>query len=125
MLDKNGKVIEQRRQGADLWVKIIHWLGVCVWVLMIVVLMLTDKARPPMATFLDRVLQVELRTTWDLGLVRYACFLMIIILCLCTAGFFINSKRHQRKSDRYSRSLIVMGSLSALGIAISFFYLSQ
>ena len=125
MLDKYGKIIEQRRQGPDLWVKIIHWLGVCVWILMVAVLVLTDKARPPMATFFDRVLHIQLRTTWDLGLVRDVCLLMIIILGLCLTGFIINSKRHQRKDDHYSLSLIIMGSLSVIGILICLFCLPK
>jgi hypothetical protein len=89
---------------------------------MVAVLTLTDKARPPMTTFFDRFFHVELRTTWDLGLVRAAFFLMTIIILLCTTGFIINSKRHHRKDDRYNLSLIIMGCLSLLGISICLYY---
>ena len=119
MLDKNGNIIEQKRRGPDILVKIIHWLAACGWILMFVVLFLTDKARPQAAFFLDKILEIQLRTSWDMGLIRIACFLMVIILFLCTIGLFINSRRHKRRDDRYNRSLIIMWILAFIGVIIT------
>jgi NADH:ubiquinone oxidoreductase subunit 4 (subunit M) len=119
MLDKNSNIIEQKRRGPDIWVKIIHWLAACGWVLMFVVLLLADKARPQVAFFLDRILQIPLRTDWDMHLIGIACFLMIIILFLCTIGLFINSRRHKRRDDRYNRSLVIMWILAFIGVIIT------
>lgn len=107
-----------KRRGPDIWVKLIRWFGVSAWVLMVVVVILMDKARPQLATFFDRILNLDLRTTWDLKLLRSALLLMIVLFYLCVIGLVINAKRHRRKSDRYNRSLIGIGILAALGIVL-------
>lgn len=112
----------QRRKGPDLLVKLIHWLGIAVWILAILVLFITDKARPEKSTIFDRLFNIQLRTNWNLALLYEAFFLMVVIFALSVIGIFINTKRHQRKDDHYSFSLIVMGSLSLLGILVCLYF---
>lgn len=118
MMNRNISTIEQKRRGPDIWIKIIRWTAALGWILMFAVLLLTDKARPKVAFFLDRILQVPLRTSWDRRLLDIACFLLVLILGLCLSGLFINSRRHKRKTDHYNRSLVIMGILALGGIFI-------
>ncbi len=118
MIIRNVSTVEQKRRGPDILIKVIHWMAASGWILMFAVLLLTDKARPKVAFFLDRILQVPLRTSWDRKLLNIACFLLVLILGLCLIGLFINSWRHKRKTDHYNSSLVIMGILALGGIFI-------
>ncbi|MFT9493470.1 hypothetical protein [Anaerosolibacter sp.] len=109
-----------RRKGPDLWVKLINWLGITAWGIMFFILYITDRARPPMETFFDRLFKVQVRQTWNLDLLQYALYLMITLCVLCVAGLLINVKRHRRKTDRYNISLILMMGLGVFSIIMYF-----
>jgi hypothetical protein len=109
-----------RRRGPDLWVKLVHWLGITAWGIMFFIIFITDRARPPMETFFDRLFKVQVRQTWDLDLLQYALYLMITLCVLCIAGLLINTKRRRRKTDRYNISLILMMGLGIFSIIMYF-----
>ncbi|MDY6953420.1 MAG: hypothetical protein SWE60_18065 [Thermodesulfobacteriota bacterium] len=58
----------------------------------------------------------NLRTTWDLEMMQYFFYLMIVGLCISIVGFAINTKRHRRKTDEYLISLMLLGSVSIIGM---------
>ncbi len=122
MIDKSDKIIKQRRHGPDILVKLIHWTGVAAWLLMFIAIIIADKARPELPTLFDRIFNVQLRTTWDSDLLRYVFILAGIIFAICTIGLFLNTKRHHRKDDHYSKSLIIMKFMSGLGIILCLYY---
>lgn len=120
MLDDLTKRKEQR-SGPDIWVKLINWFALISGILIVAALWIADKAKPQAETFIDRCLGILLPENWDLGLVRYAFYLMIATSCICAIGILINSKRHKRKYDSYNIPLIFVGGLSAIGILIYLF----
>lgn len=109
-----------RRRGPDLWVKLVNWLGILAWAIMFFIIAITDRAKPPMETFFDRFFKVQVRQTWDFGLLRYALYLMITLCVLCVFGLVVNSRRHRRKNDRYSISLFLMMGLGIFSIIMYF-----
>jgi hypothetical protein len=109
-----------RRKGPDLWVKLVNWLGILAWGIMFFIIAITDRAKPPMETFFDRFFKVQVRQTWDFGLLQYALYLMITLCVLCVIGLVINSRRHRRKNDRYSISLFLMMGLGIFSIIMYF-----
>ncbi|KXG77468.1 hypothetical protein [Thermotalea metallivorans] len=105
-----------RRKGPDIWVKLVRWLGFIAWGIMFFIITITDRAKPQAETFFERLFKVQIRQTWDFGLIRYAFYLMITLCILCVIGLIINSRRHRRKTDRYNFSLILMMGLGIIGI---------
>jgi len=121
MSDEWGRYTD-KRHGPDVWVKAINWFAILAWGLLITLSTLIWQAKPQVETFFDRLLNVKLRKTWDFELAGYAFYLMILLLCLCAIGLFINVRRHHRKDDRFSTSLVLLGGLSAAGILFYLIY---
>ncbi|SFI14153.1 hypothetical protein SAMN05192551_10716 [Tindallia magadiensis] len=110
-----------RRRGKDIWLKMIRWIGIVSWALMIPLLILIDQAQPQFETFFDRYFDVQVNPRWNYEVLRYAFYLMVILLILSSIGLMINKKRSRRKGDYYRINLIIIFVLSILGIFYYFF----
>ncbi len=110
-----------RRRGPDFWVKILAWLGGISWFLMFAAMFIIDRAKPEAEKILSKVSGAEVSTTWDQTLIGYLFYLVIFGVCVSTVGIMINSKRYRRDEDRFRLTLIVLGMLSIIGIAIYLF----
>jgi hypothetical protein len=107
-----------RREGPDLLLKFITWISIIGWALISSVLLIIARAEPESETFFDRLLQVQVRKTWDTELLHYAFILMIFLFIISGVGLYINSKRMRRKGDKYRLSLITMAIFSAVGMVV-------
>ncbi len=110
-----------RRSGPDFWVRILGWFGGISWFLMFATMFIIDRAKPEAEKIITRTSGAEVSTTWDQTLLGYIFYLVIFGLCISTVGIMINSKRYRREEDRFKLTLIVLGMLSILGIAIYLF----
>lgn len=112
------RVFNERRKGPDFWVKWIKWAGYFSWVIAFAIIILTDRAKPPVETFFDRYFHIQLKRTWDIYLMRYAFLLLLVLFFICVFTIIVNFRRHRRKTDRYNPSIIILSVLSLLGIII-------
>ncbi len=116
-------IFRERRRGADAWLSMMRVLGVSGWLLMFSALALFERARPE-ESFIDPELfrrlgiPVVLRQYWDLELVRYIFYLMIMGLVLSLAGLWLNSRRRRRRDDHYRIYLLSLGLISLAGIVM-------
>ncbi len=110
-----------RRSGPDFWVKFINAMSLLVWAVMIIILLLIDKAKPEIESFFSNLFQLQLRQSWDLHFLTISFILSIFMLIFTSFTLFVNRKRHRRKTDKYSKSVIIMMFFS-LFIIIFFFY---
>lgn len=117
----NTRMKLDRRRGPDFWVRILAWLGGISWLLMFAAMFIIDRAKPESEKILSRVSGAEVSTTWDQTLLGYLFYLVIFGVCISTVGIMINSKRYRRDEDRFRLTLIVLGMLSIIGIAIYVF----
>jgi uncharacterized membrane protein YhaH (DUF805 family) len=117
----NTRVKIDRRSGPDFWVRILAWLGGISWVLMFAAMFIIDRAKPEAEKILSRASGAEVSTSWDQTLLGYLFYLVIFGVCVSTVGIMINSRRYRRDEDRFRLTLIVLGMLSIVGIAIYFF----
>lgn len=115
-MEPNDRKFIERRKGPDIWVRLVHWLGITAWIIMFFILAITDRAKPQVENFFDRFFKVQVRNSWNYSLVQWSFYLMILLSVLCVIGLLVNAKRHKRKGDRYSFSLIVMLILAVVGI---------
>jgi len=111
----NDQTID-RRQGPDLLCKAIRAIGLFCSLLLVLSLLLIDRAKPRIETFFDRLLGVHLRTNWDNYLLEINLYVVAVILLLSLSGLLVNSFRTRRKSDHYSRTLLLLTIISSLAI---------
>jgi hypothetical protein len=122
MLEDIVQKKKDRRQGPDLWISVLRWMGVSGWLILFAAFVVADKAKPDRGTFIDMMyfqqlgIPVNLRLEWDPQLVTYIFYLMILGLCVSVTGLFINLKRHRRRSDSYRVQLFILGAISLSAI---------
>jgi uncharacterized membrane protein YhaH (DUF805 family) len=116
MIENDTDMKPDRRRGADFWVKILRWLGVFGWFVMIVALFIIDRARPEEENMFTKSANISVRKTWNPELIHYLFYLMIFGLCISVIGIVINSRRHHRADDRFRYILIILGIISLFGI---------
>ena len=105
-------ITSDRRQGPDTLTRIIRYLGVASWAILLLALILVEKARPQVEKYLDKKMNIQLQHTWDLYFIRFLFYLMILGFCLSVVGFAINTMRMNRRTDEYRLSLIFLGIIS-------------
>ena len=110
------KVFKERRRGPDAVVKAVWWTVGISWILIITAIVFTDQAKPKSMTFFDRIFKVSVRNYWDEELLRYAFYILLLNLAACVIGFVLNILRQKRKTDRISKSIIVLGVVTLAGI---------
>lgn len=42
--------------------------------------------------------------------------ILVLNFAVCTIGFIFNLARHKRKTDRFNKSILILGALSLAGI---------
>jgi len=107
----------EKRKGPDILMNLLTWLAVIGWLMMFVVLIVIDIAKPHMESSFDHVNGAESPlSAWDPVLIQYIFYLMIAGFSISIIGIILNIKRHRRKRDKYRISLIALGVISLLGI---------
>lgn len=90
---------------------------------MFVALVILAKAQPESSLIDEDFLaqfgySVTLRRAWDMNLVHYIYYLMIVGLCLSLLGLPLHLRRNRRQDDGYSLYLILLGVISFAGIVM-------
>jgi len=106
----------ERRKGPDIVVKAVWWVVGISWLLIFTALIITDKAKPERTTFFDRLFSVSVRNYWDQDLLQNAFYVLLVNLVVCIVGFILNMMRQKRKTDKISKSIIVLAALTLAGI---------
>jgi hypothetical protein len=110
------KPYTERRRGPDVVVKAVWWTVGISWILIISAFLITIEARPKFETFIDRMVKARVRDYWDTSLLQYTFYVLIINLAVCIIGFIFNMLRKKRKTDKISKSIIVLGCITMSGI---------
>ena len=105
-----------RRKGPDLWIKMLTWSGLISGISLVAALFITAMAKPQVETFFDRFYNLRLRRSWDMDLMNYIFYLLLLCLACSLGGLIINSRRRRRKEDYIRASLIVMLCISLFGL---------
>jgi len=100
--------LKEKRKGPDKWIKIMKSAALISWSLFVFAFYLIGKAQPQLESFFERWLNVRVREGWDEKILFYAFILMLVIFYFSCFGLVINTRRHKRKTDRYSPALIFL-----------------
>jgi len=112
---------KDRRQRVD-WVgRMATILSILAWIIMIAVWVVVDTASPERGmrftqTFFDVHFGVDassaVRTRWDYTLVFIAYILQFVSMGTCIIAFLFNKMRMKRKSDKYKKSIFIIGGIT-------------
>jgi len=111
-----NKVLTGRRKGPDAVIKAVWWIVGISWLLIITALLIASEAQPKFETFFDRMVKIPVRNYVDRNLLQNAFYVLLLNLLVCITGFVLNLLRHKRKTDRISKSIIVLGVITLAGI---------
>jgi len=116
---------KDRRRKPDLVSRLATILSLCAWVIMIAVWVVLETASPERGMrFTQTFFQLHfgtdaataLRTRWDFTLVYVAYILMLVSLGTCVIAFLLNKMRMKRKSDKYKKSIFVVGGITIIAL---------
>ena len=100
-------------------------LSAVSWVIAFAVWFVLDRAQPIKETFLTRASinaedgsKVEFSAEWNESLLMAAFVLLIASLVICIIAFIFNMLRKKRKTDKINKSVIIIGCITAAGLAL-------
>jgi len=114
--DREGSEFVERRKKVDWVVRMATILSVLSWVVASAVLFVLDRASPEKEHMFTRMFGVTVRGYWETPLLSIALILLIGSLGICIFAFIFNMLRMKRKTDKYKKSILIIGSLTILGI---------
>ncbi|ACN15065.1 hypothetical protein HRM2_19640 [Desulforapulum autotrophicum HRM2] len=108
--------IKDRRGGADLLARALAVFNVLAWAVMVLILVVAERAKPQFESFFDRCYHLDIRTCWDLEFVHYLLWITMAGIVASSLGLILGVVRARRRTDSSRFGLVVMGLLSFAGI---------
>jgi len=119
--DKSGC----RRRKADWVTKMATILSLCSWSIMTAVWIVLETASPEREmTFITSFFNVKfgaetvIRARWDHTMVIAAFVLLLVSLATSVAAFLFNKMRMKRKSDKYKKSIFIIGGITIVALIV-------
>ncbi|MBF0516827.1 MAG: hypothetical protein HQK97_06870 [Nitrospirae bacterium] len=102
-----------KRKGADVITKSIHWAIASCWVGLFVAWSYVYYAMPdPHHT----------RSYWDVSMLKKAFIAINVLLLISLVGLLESFFRHHRKTDTIPKTLTIMVIMSLVGIVVVYSY---
>lgn len=112
---------QERRRRADWVTRAASILSAVAWLVSFVTLLLLERARPEQENFFTHLFGAVVDSRWNTGLIRTAFLLLALAFVLCAGALIFNALRQRRKSDKYKKSILILGALTLAGLVL--FYL--
>jgi uncharacterized membrane protein YgcG len=117
----------KRKKKSDWVSKTATALSLIAWVIMIAVWVVLDMAAPDRVHGWLSFFEVQFGTTaafrarWNYPLVYTAYVLLLVSLGSCMIAFVLNKMRMRRKSDKYKKSIFVIGGITVIAFVVFLF----
>jgi len=102
-----------RRTISDFWAKLLFYLNILAWILLLFILVIFHRAQPEFETVFDRFYQLNLRTDWDLQYLYYLIYTVIFGILISLSGLLLSIFRGRREKD-HKKALIITGIISLI-----------
>ena len=112
-----------RRGRRDLWTRLLTLFNLLSWVIIALILIITERAKPEFESFFDRVYRLDIRTWWDIEFVKYLFWLAFAGSIMSSVGLILSVTRGRRQEDTSRLGLLLMGLLSVVGLGGVVFFL--
>jgi len=115
----------ERRKKQDWVVRMVSITALLGWLLCITSIFLIRTAQPDNYEW-ARAIQGSgamgaMTRMWNTPLLRTSFLSLVFAFLGCLIGFFANMTRMRRKSDRFNKSIIILGILSFIGCIVFLF----
>ena len=114
---------KDRRGRRDVWTRLLTLFNALSWVVIVLILILTERAKPEFESFFDRFYRLDIRTWWDIEFVRYLFWLAFAGSIMSSVGLMLSVTRGRRRDDASRSGLMLMGLFSVLGLGGIVFFL--
>ena len=114
---------KERRGKKDVWTRLLTLFNVLSWVVIVLILIVTERAKPEFESFFDRFYRLDIRTWWDIEFVRYLFWLAFAGSIMSSIGLLLSVTRARRRDDAGRFGLLLMGLFSVLGLGGIVFFL--
>ena len=115
-MEERKQTIMNRRKQADWVVNASAALSAISWFVAFFVTLVLDIAAPDRPTFFTSVLGGMMRTEWNATLLPIGLILLVVSFLCSVAAFMFNMMRMRRRTDKYRKSVIIMGLITLAGI---------
>ena len=111
-----------RRRRADFVIRAVNVIAAIGWVSLAIGSVVFVLAAPWVERLLPEGETWFFTNRWNAGMLKISYSLLLVSLISGATGLFFNAMRTQRKTDRYSRPLIVLCIASVIFIALFIAY---
>jgi len=116
---------QDRRRKPDWVVRMATILSIVSWAVAVAVWAVLESASPDrefrfITSFLSQVhdAEIHIRDYWSEPLLQTAFILLVVAMLVCIAAFFFNKMRMKRKTDKYKKSIMIIGGVTVLGVVL-------
>lgn len=109
---------KERRKKPDFIVRMTTILSLLSWAFALMVWVTLDLAKPEKARWWEIQNNIAVRSKWDVALLPTAYGLLISSLALCLLAFVFNTMRRKRKTDKYKKSVFIIGIIDIIGLVL-------
>jgi Ni/Fe-hydrogenase subunit HybB-like protein len=110
------RVFTERRRKPDWVTNMATVLSFVSWVVAFGVWIALDMASPEKVDMFTTQFNVNVRGWWDTSLLLVAFILLVTSFGICSMAFIFNMLRKRRKTDKYRKSILIIGAVTVLGI---------
>jgi len=108
----------ERRKRPNWVVRIVSVIAILGWISTFVALLLIDRASPAQENFITRLLEIDVASYWNSSMLKGAFAAVLVSVLVCILGIVLNIAFHRRKTDRYSKMLIIITVASVVLLVI-------
>ena len=112
-----------RRVGRDFLARVLAVFNLLSWGVVVLILVVAERAKPQFESFFDRWYHLDVRTGWDFEFVQYLLWITLAGTVVCSIGLVLGVFRARRKDDSTGIGLVIMGLVSLAGICGIVFFL--
>lgn len=116
---KGSRSFKDRRRGRDCLSKVLVVFNFAAWVLLVLILIVTERAKPQFESFFDRYYHLDIRRCWDIEFVHYLLWITMTGIVLSSAGLVLSVFRARRREDLSRFGLVIMGASSLICFCIT------
>lgn len=112
----NGDQINDKRHENDLTLRMVEYISLTSWLILLFLVASYLQARPRMSYGVERFFSIYMGSSWNIALLNIFLIISVIQFSLTGYGLLLNTTRMKREYDKYSKSLIINFTIAIISI---------
>lgn len=115
---KNRETPANRRHKKDWILQALPFFSVIGWFLALMSLAFLDRGQGLSGSSCLSIFDPDAAANWDRSSIWATLIILLITFGFSVVGFILNTRRHKRKTDRYNKSILIVGGITLAAIII-------